>query len=1019
MIAKYPEFLNHIIILALFFGMQLVQSQPVEAAHFTTPVHYISIEFDLRANSLSANSRIELPAGFPITLSLSHLNISRILVNGQQPETGDVISFLEVPPSSTDQEILITYSKDIPPGSTSYSMISESGIALADNWYPETGQEMFFKLTAHIPQAFEAISEADEIVSFLKDDKKQITFLFPHPLFSINFIAGPYIVTEETFGEEKTLIAYFFPEDQELAADYLAKAKKYLTRYEEMLGAYPYQRFSIVENKLPTGFAMPTFTLLGQSVVRLPFIVDTSLGHEVLHAWFGNGVRMSPQEGNWVEGLTTYLADHSFAADEGRDATYRKEQLVKYQSFVRPDMNLILREFNNVGHEDIRGQPIRAVGYNKSAMFFHMLRNKVGPEVFSASLRDFFKRLKFKTAGWSDLQTSFENISGTEMEDFFTQWLDRNDIPVLSVQQIEITNKEGYPVIHFSIDQQNDAPYILDVPIVIINGVEEIHKTLFLSEQRTDFEIPLTTVPHTLVIDPEYDLMRLLTPSELPATWSQFLGAADKLAILPSEAHHDLYSSLLEQLGESEVPILAQDEVSDKDLADNSLLFLGTEGSLSRSLFARQDHPADGFTLDVRRNPLNPSQVAVLVSASNSNEVEMAARKLRHYGKYSYLTFKKGTIQDKSISATEQGMRIELVTLPVGIETSKSRMFDDILATLSQYQVIYIGENHTSYEDHQLQLEIIRAMYEHDSRLAIGMEMFTRSSQPTLDRYMSGELDEKFFLKESGYFKTWRFDYRLYRDIINFAKYNHLPIIALNLERDIVNQVFRGGGPNSLADEDASLLPLDRKLDQPGYRERIERAYMMHAGQEQNGDFSGFLQAQALWDETMAETIVEYLKAYPEERMVIIAGRGHVNKRNAIPPRVARRLPVSQAVVVNSIGSTIEPESADFAFFSPPAELSPFPVLGVMLDETEDQEGVLVTALNPQGQALTAGIKEKDIILAIDSEPVNDIEDVKIEMLYKEKNESVTVRVRRPAFLVGVKELDIAVPLKSAEMLTR
>jgi len=1015
MIAKYSEILIHAILLSLFFSMQLLRSQPAEAAHLTTPVHYISIEFDLQSNRLSANSRIELPAGFPLALDLSHLNVSRILINGQPAETGQGSAYLDIPSSSRDQEVLITYSKEIPAGSTSYSMINESGVALAGNWYPETGQEMFFKLTAHIPTDFEAISEADEIVTFLMNDKKQVTFRFPHPLFSINFIAGPYVVSQETFGEGKNLIAYFFPEDQELAADYLAKAKKYLERYEEMLGPYPYQRFSIVENRLPTGFAMPTFTLLGQSVVRLPFIVNTSLGHEVLHAWFGNGVRMSLQEGNWVEGLTTYLADHSFAADEGRDADYRKEQLVKYQSFVRSDMNLTLRGFNNVGHENIKGQPIRAVGYNKSAMFFHMLRNKVGPDVFTASLRDFFKRLQFKTAGWSDLQTSFENISGTGLEDFFVQWLDRNDIPVLAIQQLEITNKDGYPVIHFSIVQQNDSPYLLDVPVVIINGAEEIRKTLSLSGPRTAFEIPLATVPHTLVIDPGYDLMRELAPSELPATWSQFLGAAGKIAVLPSEEYRDLYNSLLEQLEESEVSILVQDEVSDKDLADNSLLFLGTDASLSRSLFARPDHPADSFTLDVRRNPLNPSKVAVLISASNSHQVEMAARKLRHYGKYSYLSFKKGTIQDKSISETDLGLRIELVTLPVGIETSKSRTFDDILARLSQYQVVYIGENHTSYEDHQLQLEIIRAMYEHDTRLAIGMEMFTRSSQPDLDRYLAGELNENSFLKESGYFKAWRFDYRLYRDIINFAKYNHLPIIALNQERDVVNQVFRGGGPNSLDDEDASLLPVDRKLDEPGYRERMETAYMMHAGQEQNGDFSGFLQAQALWDETMAETIVEYLKAYPEERMVIIAGRGHVDKTNAIPPRVARRLPVSQAVVVNSTGLTMESESADFVFFSSPAELSPFPLLGVILDDTDNQEGVLVTALNPQGQALTAGIKEKDIILAIDSKLVNDVEDVKIEMLFKEKSDSVIVRVRRPAFLVGDKELDIVVPLKSAE----
>jgi uncharacterized iron-regulated protein len=1015
MTLKHTQRFFSVILVALLVNTILSKTLHAEAGHLNAPSHYISMEFDLQSNTLRANSRIELPAGLNLNLDLSSLNVSRIMINGQPADSGRGNNYLDLPSSSKDQEILITYSKEIQPGSSGYNMISETGITLIDSWYPLADHEMLFKLTAHIPVKFEAISEAEEIIAFQINDSKQVTFRFPHPLFSINFIAGPYIVTRENFGEGKSLVSYFFPEDQQLAAEYLTKAKKYLERYEKMLGPYPYKRFSIVENRLPTGFAMPTYTLLGQSVVRLPFIVDTSLGHEVLHAWFGNGVRMSPQEGNWAEGLTTYLADQSFAADEGRGTTYRKEQLVKYQSYVRPDMDLILRNFSNVGHGNMKGQPIRAVGYNKSSLFFHMLRNKVGPDVFRAALQDFYKRSTFKTAGWSALQTSFESISGIDLEDFFSQWLDRNDVPELVVQQPEIINKDGYPVLHFNIVQKNDPPYMLEVPVVIKTTTEEIHKKLTLAAPQSRFEIPLASVPHALIIDPEYDLMRKLAPSEMPPTWSQFLGAASKIAVLPTEKHRTLYKSLLEQLEGVEVRVLLQNEATSKDIAGNSVLFLGTEGSLSRSLFAKPEHPADGFTLDVRHNPLNPSQVAVLVSAANTEQTAMTAGKLRHYGKYSYLSFKDGRLQDKNITETDFGLTVELLSLPAGIETNMSKTFDDIIAKLLDYQVIYIGESHTRYEDHQLQLEITRALYENDSRLAIGMEMFTRPSQPVLDQYLAGELDEKAFLKESHYFKTWRFDYRLYRDIINFAKHNQLPVIALNLEKDIVNQVFKNGGPDSLDDEKANLLPAERKLDEPGYRERIETAYKMHLGQRQQGDFSGFLQAQALWDETMAETIVKYLDTHPDDRMVIIAGRGHVDKINAIPPRVARRLPVSQAVVVNSIGSASESGTVDFLFFSPPASLSPFPLLGVMLEDTEDEEGVLVTALNPKGQAIEAGIKEKDIILALDSEPVNVVEDIKIEMLYKEKIASVMVKVRRRVFLFGDKELLIEVPLKSAQ----
>jgi uncharacterized iron-regulated protein len=586
---------------------------------------------------------------------------------------------------------------------------------------------------------------------------------------------------------------------------------------------------------------------------------------------------------------------------------------------------------------------------------------------------------------------------------------------VLVVQKVEVKNDQGYPVLHFDIKQKNEVPYSLDLPVIVSAGAEEIRQTLTLSDPVESFEIPLTFTPAKLTLDPDYDIMRALAPSELVPAWSRFTGAEKKIVILPTEENRTLYSAFIELLKSEDTPVMLEAEVSDEDLAENSLLFLGTDGRISRSLFAEPDHPAASFTLDVRENPLNSSQVAVLVSAADADQVAKAVGKLRHYEKYSYLSFKAGRIQDKKITETDSGYQMKLVSLPGGIESSRANPFDDIIAKLLNYQVIYIGEGHTNYEDHLLQLEIIRALYEHDPNMAIGMEMFTRETQPTLDSYLAGELDEKTFLKESHYFKIWRFDYRLYRDIINFAKHNNIPLVGLNLERDIVSQVFKEGGPNSLPAEDISVLPKDRKLDIPGYSQRIETAFMMHGGRSRNSSFSGFLQAQALWDETMAETITAYLDEHQNTRMVVVAGRGHVDKVNAIPPRVERRLPVTQAVVVNSMGSSTEPETADYIFFSPPASITPFPLLGVILGETEDSEGVLVKGLDPNGQAKKAGIKEKDIILAIGPETVNDHEDVKIAMLYQTDSNSFAVKLKRHHFLFGDKVMEVEVKLNSQE----
>ncbi len=76
----------------------------------------------------------------------------------------------------------------------------------------------------------------------------------------------------------------------------------------------------MVSSPTPTGFGMPTLTYLGVEVLRLPFIRTTSLGHEVLHNWWGNGVYPDYAQGNWSEGLTTFMADYAYKERESDEA---------------------------------------------------------------------------------------------------------------------------------------------------------------------------------------------------------------------------------------------------------------------------------------------------------------------------------------------------------------------------------------------------------------------------------------------------------------------------------------------------------------------------------------------------------------------------------------------------------------------------------------------------------------------------------------------------------------------------
>ena len=107
-------------------------------------------------------------------------------------------------------------------------------------------------------------------------------------------------------------MTYMFPKSNHLSQSYLDAIAKYISQYEALFGPYPFDKFAVVENFFSTGYGFPSYTLLGSRVIRLPFIIHTSLGHEIAHCWWGNGVYVDYAQGNWSEGLTTYVSDVRF-----------------------------------------------------------------------------------------------------------------------------------------------------------------------------------------------------------------------------------------------------------------------------------------------------------------------------------------------------------------------------------------------------------------------------------------------------------------------------------------------------------------------------------------------------------------------------------------------------------------------------------------------------------------------------------------------------------------------------------
>jgi uncharacterized iron-regulated protein len=336
---------------------------------------------------------------------------------------------------------------------------------------------------------------------------------------------------------------------------------------------------------------------------------------------------------------------------------------------------------------------------------------------------------------------------------------------------------------------------------------------------------------------------------------------------------------------------------------------------------------------------------------------------------------------------------------------------DALMPRLLDKRVIFVGETHDHFEDHLAQLEIIRRVHAAQPDMVIAMEPFQQTSQPVLDDYIAGRIDEASMLRRTDYFNAWRFDYRLYRPILIYAREHRIPVLALNVPTDISHKVAHGGFA-SLTDAERRWVPADINRDNARYRDRIFQAFQRHPDHVA-GSFDSFLEAQLLWDEGMAARAADYLQRHPGRAMVLIAGNGHIRFGDGIPGRLIRRLPVPSVIVMNGTADEmLSPGLADIVLFPEPQALPAAGKLGVLAND--DQAGVVrVDSLDENGAASAAGVVAGDVLLAIDKQPLSSMADLRIALLNKMPGDTVTVTVRRKGWLFNpARDWDIAVTLR-------
>ncbi|MBI3480654.1 MAG: M1 family peptidase [Nitrosomonadales bacterium] len=641
----------------------------------TLPHHQLRVALHPELHTLNAEDRITLASDSPRTWVFSlHRDLNPVSADA------DIHPLPETPESWLRQ-----YRVTLPPGSDGFTLtyagtifhppqqdarearifestpgtISAEGTVLSGDsgWYPRFGDGMLtFGLDVTVPKNWHAISQGERIAA----GQNHMVWQERQPQDEIYLIAAPF--TEYVRNENGSAsLVYLRQDDPALAQRYLDATSRYLAMYQRLLGPYPYAKFALVENFWETGYGMPSFTLLGSQVIRLPFIADSSYPHEILHNWWGNGVYVDYANGNWAEGLTAYLSDHLIQEQKGNGAEFRRSTLQKYADFVSASRDFPLAQFTSR-----HSAQSEAVGYGKAVMLFHMLRRQLGDETFIRALQNFYREYRFKRAGFANLEQAFSLASGKNLKPFFAQWVQQSGAPQLRLVSARAHYDENRPNgasydLSVKIEQtQPGAPYALGLPITVtLAGQDAAYSVVLdMKDKQTEFHLPLSAQPLRVDVDPEFDLFRRLDSAEIPPALSQLFGAEKLLIVLPRKAQETLRAQYLAiaqawQKLPSRVTLIKWDDDIERLPNEGAVWLFGEEnhfrGEFQNALIQSGTMLSEGGVwlakeYDRTRHALVltahiGATPAAWLTAPDAAMLPILARKLPHYAKFSYAAF--------------------------------------------------------------------------------------------------------------------------------------------------------------------------------------------------------------------------------------------------------------------------------------------------------------------------------------------------------------------------------------------
>ncbi|MEA3333734.1 MAG: ChaN family lipoprotein [Pseudomonadota bacterium] len=347
--------------------------------------------------------------------------------------------------------------------------------------------------------------------------------------------------------------------------------------------------------------------------------------------------------------------------------------------------------------------------------------------------------------------------------------------------------------------------------------------------------------------------------------------------------------------------------------------------------------------------------------------------------------------------------RDEIIHLPTGTELTRTELF----SLLANERIVYIGEGHDNLYDHQVELEVVKNLYQRfPERLAVGFEMLAHVNQEKVDRWLAGELSEDDFIRLFA--DDWSLaDFVYYLEVFAFLQSHKVPVRALNVSRH--EKMLFMQELKSSAKGTSLLKNPEQLLDDPYQEQALQAMFAGHV--KGHGDVSMFLKVHQLWEDTMADNIAAYLESPAGEGklLVVIAGGFHVARGYGLPRRVFQRKKVPYSVLLTHTPAVLvenERQTMDVDFPDLPLYLGDYlwcvpyrnlkdqqVKLGVGLKDAD--RGIEIVMVEAGSAAEKYGLKVGDLIINCAGDELEKPLDLSLLLLKRSKGETIELLIER------------------------